>query len=158
MVTYLLAAAAENPYGIRAALEEGGIIAIATFSILGYDPETGEPLGVPGLGMSGVVWSMIVHHVYGVQEDYRTIRVPEGAAGRSLTLGKLALRYPGEHSVEITSSFDRDLRVVFARGTEHELRVTRDEATWPADVGENEVRFTARGGETYRVERQTTRP
>ncbi|MBB3763369.1 MotA/TolQ/ExbB proton channel family protein [Sphingomicrobium lutaoense] len=34
MVTYLLAAAAENPYGIRAALEEGGIIAIATFSIL----------------------------------------------------------------------------------------------------------------------------
>jgi hypothetical protein len=123
-----------------------------------YDPETGEPLGVPGLGMSGVVWSMIVHHVYGVQEDYRTIRVPEGAAGRSLTLGKLALRYPDEHSVEITSGFDRDLRVVFARGTGHGLRVTRDETTVPAEVGENEVQFTARGGETYRVERQTTRP
>jgi hypothetical protein len=28
----------------------------------------------------------------------------------------------------------------------------------PADVAENEVRFTARGGENDRVERQTTRP
>ena len=50
---------------------------------------------MPGLGMSGVVWSMIVHNVYGVQEDYRTIRVPEGAAGRSLKLGKLAVALPG---------------------------------------------------------------
>jgi hypothetical protein len=123
-----------------------------------YDPETGEPLGVPGLGMSGVVWSMIVHNVYGVQEDYRTIRVPREAAGRSLRLGKLAVRYPSDHAVEITSAFDRELRVVFARETGDELGVTRGEATVPADVAENEVRFTARGGETYRVERRATRP
>jgi glycogen debranching enzyme len=124
-----------------------------------YHGETGEPLGVPGLGMSGVVWSMIVHSVYGVQEDYRTIRVPEGAAGRSLTLGKLAVRYPDEHSVEITSGFDRSVRVVFAAGTgKSEPRVTLGGASIPADASEKEVRFTARGGETYRVERKTTRP
>ena len=34
MLDLILAAAAENPYGIKAALEEGGIIAIATFAIL----------------------------------------------------------------------------------------------------------------------------
>ena len=34
MLELTLAAAAENPYGIKAALEEGGIIAIATFAIL----------------------------------------------------------------------------------------------------------------------------
>jgi hypothetical protein len=124
-----------------------------------YHSETGEPLGVPGLGMSGVVWSMIVHSVYGVQEDYRTIRVPEGAAGRFLELGKLKVSYPDQHSVEITSSFDRSLRVVFGAGAgESEPRVTLGEASIPADASENEVRFTARGGETYRVERCATRP
>ena len=124
-----------------------------------YHSETGEPLGVPGLGMSGVVWSMIVHSVYGVQEDYRTIRVPEGAAGRFLELGKLKVSYPDQHSVEITSAFDRSFRVVFGAGAgESEPRVTLGEASIPADASGNEVRFTARGGETYRVERCATRP
>jgi len=123
-----------------------------------YDPETGEPLGVPGLGMSGVAWSMIVHNVYGVQEDYRTIRVPRGAAGRWLKLGKLNVRYPDDHSVEVRSGFDRSLRVVFSADSgEGEPRVTAGEASIPADTSGNEVSFTARRGETYRVEYSATR-
>lgn len=119
-----------------------------------YDGETGEPLGVPGLGMSGVVWSMIVQSVYGVQEDFRTIRVPAGASGRSLRLGKLALRYPDDHSVEVTSGFDRDLRVVFpSKATEGVVRVTVAGDPRPAEASATDARFRARAGETYRVER-----
>jgi glycogen debranching enzyme len=119
-----------------------------------YDSETGEPLGVPGLGMSCVIWSMIVHDLYGVQEDYRTIRVPRGAAGRELTLGELSLRYPSDRAVEITSGFDRDVRLVFPEDPGHgALRVTVDGAPRPADASDDDVRFTARAATTYRVER-----
>jgi glycogen debranching enzyme len=124
-----------------------------------YHGETGEPLGVPGLGMSGVVWSMIVHSLYGVQEDYRTIRVPRGAAGRSLTLGKLVVAYPEDEVVEVTSGFDRSIRVVFpAEAGAGEPRVTVGDVPWPADSSENDVRFVATEGETYRVERSPSRP
>jgi hypothetical protein len=117
-----------------------------------YDGETGEPLGVPGLGMSAVVWSMIVHNLYGVEEDYRTIRVPKGAAGRELVLGKLALRYPTDDTVEITSGFDRDVRVVFPDTDHVRVQVTVAGAPQPVDASDHDVRFDARAGATYRVE------
>ena len=58
---------------------------------------------------------MIVHSVYGVQEEDRTIRVPEGAAGRFLELGKLKVSYPDEHRRDHVG-FDRSFRVVFRGG------------------------------------------
>jgi hypothetical protein len=36
--------------------------------------------------------------------------------------------------------------------------VTVGGAPWPADASDNDVRFLAKAGETYRVERSATRP
>lgn len=123
-----------------------------------YDSRTGEPLGVPGLGMSTTVWSAIVENVYGVQDDFRTIRVPEGAAGRSLKLGKLEVRYPGDAAVEVRTGFAREFRVVFARPPGAPARVLCDGRARRARVVEGAVVFDARPGETCRVEQRRPAP
>lgn len=117
-----------------------------------YDSRTGEPLGVPGLGMSSTVWSAIVENVYGVQDDFRTIRVPDGAAGRRLRLGKLEVRYPSDTAVEVRTGFARELRVAFARAPEARARVLCDGRARRARVVEGALAFGARAGETCRVE------
>jgi hypothetical protein len=63
-----------------------------------YDGTRGIPLGVPDYCWGVTIWNMIVHNVYGVQEDYRTVVVPPHAKGRRLKLGKLELRvtFPGQ--------------------------------------------------------------
>jgi hypothetical protein len=112
-----------------------------------YDSRTGEPLGVPGLGMSSTVWSAIVENLYGVQDDFRTIRVPPGATGRRLRLGKLEVSYPAEGTVEVRTAFPREMRVEFERpltgapvvrceGRPREARVERDGVVFAAPAGQ----------------------
>jgi hypothetical protein len=119
-----------------------------------YDSRTGDPLGVPGLGMSSTVWSAIVENVYGVQDDFRTVRVPTGAAGRWLRLGKLEVAYPSDRAVEIRTGFDREMTVAFADGSAGGApRVACGGRRLRPRLGGGGVSFTARPGETCRVER-----
>lgn len=120
-----------------------------------YDGTTGQPLGVPGLGMSCSVWSMIVQNVYGVQEDFRTIRIPPGAKGRRLLLGELEVRYPRDDAVELRTGFERQFRVIFPE-TKKRLRVevTRDGSKlrwWQRKTKDNAVIFTAKPNRVYHV-------
>jgi len=121
-----------------------------------YDSQTGQPLGVPGLGMSCSIWSMIVQNVYGVQDDFRTIRVPKDATGKKLRLGKLQVRYPEAGVVELSSAFEREFRVVFP-GTGGSAKPTVTCGGNPlADGnvklgGDGTAVFTATPGATYRV-------
>jgi hypothetical protein len=80
-----------------------------------YNGRTGAPLGVPGLGMSCAIWSMVVQNEYGVDEDFRTIRVPAGGAGTGkwLHLGKLEVAYPTANSVRVKSGFERTFQIIF---------------------------------------------
>lgn len=119
-----------------------------------YDSRTGEPLGVPGLGMSSTVWSAIVENVYGVQDDFRSIRVPAGAAGRRLRLGKLEVAYPRDGAVEIRTGFAREMHVAFGGGPlGAKPRVTCGGRRLRAKLKGDSVSFTAPAGETCRVER-----
>ena len=130
---------------LRALFEEKGISE-------SYDGVTGDPLGVPGLGMSCVLVAMVVENLYGVEDDYRTIRVPEGAAGRRLQLGALAVSYPGEGVVELRSDFAREVRVVFPGRRDRPRVMPAGSRVARAPSGRGEVRFTAAAGVTYRVE------
>jgi putative isomerase len=118
-----------------------------------YDSRTGDPLGVPGLGMSSTVWSAIVENVYGVQDDFRTIRVPPDAAGRRLGLGKLEVGYPGEGAVELRTGFAREMRVVFPGTPPARPTVRCGGRTAGARLVGGAVVFEAPAGETCRVER-----
>jgi hypothetical protein len=118
-----------------------------------YDSRTGDPLGVPGLGMSSTVWSAIVENVYGVQDDFRTIVVPPGATGRRLKLGKLEVSYPAEGAVEAGTAFAREMRVVFPGPPPVRPAVRCGSQPRPANVADGAVVFEARAGETCRVER-----
>ncbi len=121
-----------------------------------YESTTGKPLGVPWLGMSCSIWSMIVQNVYGVQEDFRTIRVPPGAKGRRLLLGKLAVAYPEDDVVELRSAFARELCVVFpaAKGEPRPQVSVAGAKVEAARVTEAAVTFTAAPGVTYTVSRR----
>jgi Trehalase len=122
-----------------------------------YDGTTGDPLGVPNYCWTALVWNMAVHARYGVQEDYRTIRVPARAKGRHLVLGKLEVGYPDDDAVELKTAFARRFRVVFPQGGgtvqvacdgrrlgSSELQPTGSRA---------EVAFDALPGKVYRVVR-----
>ena len=120
-----------------------------------YNGTTGDPLGVPGLGMSCSVWSMIVQNVYGVQEDFRTIRIPPNAKGRRLRLGKLEVRYPGDGGVELQTAFEREFRVVYPDAPgKLRVEVTCDGARLKrrhVSVRGRSVTFRAQPNRTYRV-------
>jgi hypothetical protein len=118
-----------------------------------YDSRTGDPLGVPGLGMSSTVWSAIVENVYGVEDDFRTVVVPQGAAGRRLKLGKLEVSYPSEGAVELRTAFAREMRVAFAGPLAATPSVRCRGQLRRAQVVDDTVVFEARAGETCRVER-----
>jgi putative isomerase len=78
-----------------------------------YDPITGKPLGIPGIGMTAAVVSMVVESLYGIQSDFRTICVPPQAQGRRLLFGKIEVRYPDNNTVIVRSAFERRMRVEF---------------------------------------------
>jgi Mannosylglycerate hydrolase MGH1-like glycoside hydrolase domain len=118
-----------------------------------YDSRTGDALGVPGLGMSSTVWSAIVENVYGVQDDFRTIRVPEGGAGRRLRLGKLEVGDLADGVVEVRTAFAREMRVVLPGPPPARPAVRCDGRPREARVVEGAVVFAAPPGETCRVER-----
>jgi hypothetical protein len=119
-----------------------------------YDSRTGDPLGVPGLGMSSTVWSAIVENEYGVRDDFRTVRVPPGAAGRWLRLGKLEVAYPSDRAVEIRTGFDREMTVAFADGSAGgPPRVACGGRRIRPRLEGGGISFRARPGETCRVER-----
>ncbi len=138
------ALARELTDGLRALVESRGVAEH-------YDSRTGEPLGVPGLGMSVALWSMIVENVYGVQDDFRTIRVPAGAAGKRLRLGALAIGYPRERVVEVRSELAREMRVVFS-GSKKTPRVRCNGSARDAAGSAGEVRFAIAAGESCEVD------
>ncbi|MCY3021085.1 MAG: trehalase family glycosidase [Planctomycetota bacterium] len=119
-----------------------------------YNSRTGQPLGVPGLGMTCSIWSMIVQNVYGVQDDFRTIRVPPGAKGRKLKLGKLRVAYPDDDAVELMSAFEREFRVIVPGAADVQPLVSCDGK--PLEAGElkhvdGAAVFKAAPAHTYRV-------
>jgi hypothetical protein len=131
---------------LRALIEERGINE-------NYDSQTGDPLGVSGLGMSCTIWNMMVENLYGVQDDFRTIRRPAEATGRRLKLGKLRLDYPTSHSVEVQSEFDRDFHISFPSFKGSGVpRVTCQGMPVKVAGSLREVRFKALAGKPYRVE------
>jgi hypothetical protein len=120
-----------------------------------YDATNGDPLGVGDYCWTALVWNMAVQARYGVQEDYRTIRVPSDAVGRRLKLGKLEVAYPREGVVEVKTDFARRFRVVFPTGS-GEATVTRDgrrlgKIGREAFGTESGVAFDAVPGKVYRV-------
>ena len=78
-----------------------------------YNGVEGLRMGVRDYDWGVAIWSMAVHNIYGVQEDYRTIVVPPHATGKRLKLGKLEVSYPTETSVELKTAFQREFKVVF---------------------------------------------
>lgn len=120
-----------------------------------YNGATGDALGVPDLGMSCSIWSMVVQNLYGVQEDFRTVRVPSDAAGRHLLLGKLEVRYPNKGEVVLRSGFERRFRVVFPEVSGNVKAAVQCEGR-ELSAGEvtlegQDVLFTAREGHKYRI-------
>ena len=77
-----------------------------------YHPLTGKAMGTNDLGMSCSIWSMIVQNYYGLQDDFRTIKVPSDAEGKELKCGKIEFSYPTSHSVKLKSVFAREMNVV----------------------------------------------
>jgi len=120
-----------------------------------YDATSGDPLGVGDYCWTALVWNMAVHARYGVQEDYRTIRVPSDAVGRRLKLGKLEVAFPSEGVVELKTAFDRRFRIVFPSGSGR-ATVMRDgrrlgELEREAFGPESGWAFNAVPGKVYRV-------
>ena len=118
-----------------------------------YDGIKGIPLGVPDYCWGVTIWSMIVHNVYGVQEDYRTIVVPPHAKGRRLKLGKLELSYPSDTSLKVRTAFEREFRVIFP-GQKKLIKVHcngQSVNVLQKDVPVPEVVFVALPNKTYIV-------
>jgi hypothetical protein len=118
-----------------------------------YDGTKGVPLGVPDYCWGPTIWSMVVHNVYGIQQDYRTIVVPPHAKGRRLKLGKLELSYPSDKSLEVRTVFEREFTVIFP-GQKGEVKVQSDGENvkfLQKNVPVPEVTFTASPHKTYIV-------
>ena len=99
------------------------------------------------------IWSMIVHNVYGVQEDCRTIVVPPHANGRRLKLGKLELNYLSDTALTVRSAFDRKFRVTFP-GRSGSIKVGCNGENLNIvvkDVPVPEVEFSGLQNQTYMV-------
>jgi hypothetical protein len=100
---------------------------------------------------------MIVQNIYGVDEDFRTIRIPSQAQGRRLSLGALKVFYPTGDSVEIQSAFPRTMNVVFPEMTPAKMvQVTCNGKPLPSSQAEpegNRIRFKVSPGRTYRASR-----
>jgi hypothetical protein len=97
---------------------------------------------------------MIVQNVYGVQDDFRTIRVPPDAKGRRLKLGKLRVAYPDNNMVDLMSGFEREFRVTLSDAKDAQPSVTCDGK--PLEPGEvnyvgSAVVFRAAPNRAYRV-------
>ena len=122
-----------------------------------YNPLTGQPIGVAGLGMTCSAWTMMVQNLYGVQDDFRTIRVPPDAAGRRLKLGKLEVAHPQDGVVELRTAFERRFRVLFPGPARLEPpTVACDGQPLPAGevaIENGFVGFTAHTGSLYRISR-----
>lgn len=116
-----------------------------------YDATTGEPHGVTDLNMSCAVWSMIVENRYGVDEDYRTIRIPPDAKGRRLLLGELEVSYPENETVTLRSGFDREFTVVFPTEFQQAQVTCAGKPVEELSVAGREVRFQAVAGRTYEI-------
>lgn len=120
-----------------------------------YDGTTGDPLGVKNYCWTVLVWNMAVHSLYGVQENYSTIRIPPNVKNRRLKLGKLEVSYPADDAVSLRTGFERKFHVVFpsAGGV---VIVTCDGkplANREFAVSDSEVSFNALPAKTYRVSR-----
>jgi len=143
-------------YDVAAELAERTLALLADKGINErYDATTGEPLGAPDYCWTALVWNMAVHARYGVQDDYRTIRVPPGATGRRLKLGKLEVSYPSDGVVELRTAFERRFRVVFPSGGAGATVTCGGTAVRSAVVDKTgsalAVAFDARPGQACRV-------
>ena len=114
-------------------------------------------MGVKDYCWGVVTWSIAVNTIYGIQEDYRTIVIPPNAEGRRLKLGKLEVHYPTDRSVELTTAFQREFKVVFPAQKE-EIKVQCDGKTVKcksATAAASEITFTAMPDKTYVVSRDS---
>lgn len=120
-----------------------------------YNATTGDPLGAMDYCWTVLAWNMAVHARYGILDDYRTIRIPEGARGRKLKIGKLELNYPADDSVELRTAFERRFKVIVPAGA-GSVTVTADGTPLPSgdlNFAHSGVSFTAFPGKTYQVSR-----
>jgi len=111
-------------------------------------------VGAKYVGMSSSVLTMMIQDIYGVKRDYRTIRVPKDAAGKSLTLGKLQVTYDSDRVVNLQTGFERRFTVVFP-GLSTATANLYEEGTVisPSDLVRNNdtLSFTAAAGKAYKV-------
>ena len=119
-----------------------------------YDPKTGLGLGVKDLGMSCSIWSMVVQQVYGIQDDYRTIIVPQHPERKKLKLGKIELSYPTNNSLELKSSFEREFSVILPDKGKKTIGLTCDgnvqkDFVWKTNC--STLIFKAKPEKSYRI-------
>lgn len=120
-----------------------------------YHPVSGLGLGVKDLGMSCSVWSMVVQNIYGLQDDFCTIVVPEDPAGKSLMLGKLRYSFPSSHSLELQSSFDREMKIVLNEIGKLTTKMTcngQEITGYSFDKKNNMLKFKALAGKKYEID------
>ncbi len=145
-------------YGYRETAEELTSRMINLISMSGinerYDPKTGEGIGVRDLGMSCSIWSMIVQNMYGIQDDFCTLRVPGTPQGKSLKLGKMEFSYPDSHSLEFQSLFDRNMKVELPGNSKLTVEITCKGAPFEEfnlNQKTNLLDFKASAGNKYRI-------
>ena len=119
-----------------------------------YDPKTGIGLGVKDLGMSCSIWSMVVQQIYGIQDDYRTIIVPQHPEGKKVKLGKIELDYPDHHSMELKSSFEREFSVILPDKGKKTIELTCDgkvQKDFVLKTNGSTLIFKAKPSKDYRI-------
>lgn len=148
-----------NKYGYHDLARQLTEKTIERVSAAGYyreriDTQTGKDVGAKYVGMSSSVLTMMIQDIYGVKRDYRTIRVPKDAAGKSLTLGKLQVTYDSDRVVNLQTGFERRFTVVFP-GLSTATANLYEEGTVisPSDLVRNNdtLSFTAAAGKAYKV-------
>jgi len=118
-----------------------------------YNGVDGVGIGIKDYCWGVITWSIQVNTIYGIGEDYRSITLPPNAHGRRLKLGKLEVHYPTDESVELSSAFQREFKVVFPDHID-KLKVQCDgmpvECTSETDTASS-VTFSAMPEKTYLV-------
>jgi hypothetical protein len=81
--------------------------------------------------------------------------VPEDPAGKSLMLGKLRYSFPSSHSLELQSSFDREMKIVLndIGKLTTEMTCNGQKITgYSFDKKNNMLKFKALAGKKYDID------
>ena len=79
-----------------------------------YHPITGEKMGFPDVSMIGCVLNMMYRDFYGLQDDYRTIRISDEYWGRRLYLGAIEIEYTLNQQVKLRTGFSRQFNIILS--------------------------------------------